>query len=126
MASGEIHLITAWDDAHFSQEGDHVRKTFFKHVLNAHETDIGHLDDFEQKHPIVDPTGETNKHFDYSGADKELVTQPVKNISNKLTEAQLAHAAYPKTEAMTKLGIKSPIEKGDLDKLDQEFGKDNC
>jgi hypothetical protein len=80
------------------------------------------LEDASPDHPFIDLTGEAPQHFEFDPVESELVVHPVKNILNKLQEAQ-ASSELPETLSAEQLGVTSPnIEMKDVEAFDKHFG----
>ena len=122
---GPIHLVTALSPEARNDSLHRGRGEFFKQHLNADEIDVDNLDTLEPSHPIVDPTGLANEYYEFSGPEKELVSQAVDRVTNKLDEAHEAPNSYPETMNFIAAGVHDALSDADIQRFDKIFGKDN-
>lgn len=123
LVKGKVTLLTADNDTE-GVTADLRKELLLEH--GAEETDIHKIDDLpeEVENPLIDLSGEANNHFDLEPHQKELVSQPVDKITNKLDEAQSSEGHQP-TRSLEELGIHGHITSDTLDHFDSLWGKDN-
>lgn len=97
---------------------------FLQEHGGANEIDTDDLENLNTDLPIIDPTGVANNHFDFTGEDKQLVSQEAKGILNKLDEG-LKNSKMPETKPLVDIVPSDKMDEDGVRRLDAHFGNNN-